>query len=204
MIVPEETINDALNKGWILPYEEDLIMRLRTLNYRGFPLAIVLLCREFCVGECYSMSMNLSRAMDSFQLIHGDVNFITTECDYPKHSWIEKDGYVYDTTDGFRWKKDLYYSLFEPKVIEIYDENSIRNYYMYQQVLSHAHEEMDFIKLKLVIQYMELLEQENPSVNHAFLQKEIDLWRNKNGVTELFSDETMQEYKRILTNLKNQ
>ena len=204
MTIPEATINEALNKGWILHYEEDLIKRLRYLNYRGFPLSIVLFSREFCIGECYSMSMNLSRAMDSFKLIHGDVNFITGECDYPKHSWIEKDGYVYDTTDGLKWKKDLYYSLFEPNVIESYDEISIKDYYMYQQVLSHANEQIELVKLKLIIQYMEMLEQENPYVNYRLLQREIDLWREQNGITDRFSDETMEEYKRILVNMKNE
>lgn len=204
MEIPKEVIDDALDKGWILPYEEILVKRLRKLTYRGFPLSIVLFCREFCRGECYSMSMNLSRAMDYFTLVHGDVNFITVNGEYPNHSWLEKDGFVYDTTDGFRWDKGLYYSLFQPQVIEVYDKESVKDYSMYQQVLSHANEQIELIKLKLIIQYMEMLEQEAPSVNYRFLQREIDLWREQNGITDRFPDSTMQEYKRILINMKNE
>ena len=34
-----------------------------------------------------------------------------------------------------------------------------------------------------MIQYIELLETEQPYVNSEFLQKEIDLWREKNNIT---------------------
>ena len=105
MKVPQDVMIKALKDGKVLPYEDELITKLRDLTYRGFPLSIVLFCREFCRGECYSMSMNLSRAMEHFTLVHGDVNFIVLDEKDPNHSWVEKDGFVYDTTDGFRWDK---------------------------------------------------------------------------------------------------
>ena len=116
MKIPQEVMVNALQEGKILPYEEELISKLRNLTYRGFPLSIILFCKEFCRGECFSMSMNLSRAMEHFTLVHGDVNFIVLDEKDPNHSWVEKDGFVYDTTDGFRWDKDLYYELFQPVV----------------------------------------------------------------------------------------
>lgn len=202
MKVPQDVMIKALKDGKILPYEDELITKLRDLTYRGFPLSIVLFCREFCRGECYSMSMNLSRAMEHFTLVHGDVNFIVLDEKDPNHSWVEKDGFVYDTTDGFRWDKDLYYELFKPVVQEIYDENTVKNYSDYQRVLSHSNEEIELERLKLMIQYIELLETEQPYVNSEFLQREIDFWREKNNISDRFSDEVMIQYKKILEDLK--
>lgn len=202
MKVPQDVMIKALKDGKVLPYEDELITKLRDLTYRGFPLSIVLFCREFCRGECYSMSMNLSRAMEHFTLVHGDVNFIVLDEKDPNHSWVEKDGFVYDTTDGFRWDKDLYYELFKPVVREIYDENTVKNYDDYQRVLSHSDEEIELERLKLMIQYIELLETEQPYVNSEFLQREIDLWREKNNISDRFSDEVMFQYKKILEDLK--
>ena len=203
MKIPQELMVKALEEGKILPYEEDLVKRLRELTYRGFPLSIVLFCREFCRGECYSMSMNISRGMDKFRLVHGDVNFIVLNDKYPNHSWVEKDGFVYDTTDGFRWDKDLYYELFKPVVREVYTEETVGDYSDYQRILSHSNDEVDPLQLQLMIQYIELLETESPYVNCRFLQNEIDIWREKNKITERFSDEAMDEYKKILAKLKN-
>ena len=186
-----------------IKHEEELVERLRGLTYRGFPLSIVLFCREFCRGECYSMSMNISRGMDKFKLVHGDVNFIVLNDEYPNHSWVEKDGFVYDTTDGFRWDKDLYYELFQPVVREVYTEETVKDYGDYQRVLSHSHDEVDPLQLQLMIQYIELLETENPYVNSKFLQNEINIWREKHNITDRFSDEAMAEYKKILAKLKN-
>lgn len=202
MKIPQEVMVNALQEGKILPYEEELISKLRNLTYRGFPLSIILFCKEFCRGECYSMSMNLSRAMEHFTLVHGDVNFIVLDEKDPNHSWVEKDGFVYDTTDGFRWDKDLYYELFQPVVREVYDENTVKDYSDYQRVLSHSDDEIELERLKLMIQYIELLESEQPYVNSEFLQKEIDLWREKNNITDRFSDEVMVQYKKILEDLK--
>lgn len=203
MKIENEVLSKALDEGLIQPYEEELVERLRSLSYKGFPLSVVLFCREFCRGECYSMSMNLSRAMDHFTLVHGDVNFISKEKDFPNHSWVERDGFVYDTTDGFKWDKKLYYELFQPEVKEVYDEESVKDYDDYQWVLSHADEEIEMERLKLMIQYIELLETENPYVNCEFLQREIDLWREKNGITDRYSDEVMMQYRKILEELKN-
>lgn len=202
MKIAQEVMQKALEEGKVLPYEEELVVRLRELNYRGLPLSIILFSREYCRGECYLMSMNISRAMDPFTLVHGDVNFIRENGEYPNHSWVEKDGFVYDTTDGFKWDKELYYSLFQPKVREVYDEISVRDYDDYQYVLSRAEEERDLTTQALMIQYMELLETENPYVNQIFLQNEIDVWRERNGVCEKFSDEVMMEYKKIMTDLQ--
>lgn len=201
MRVQKEVFEKAIEEQKILPYEEELIERLRDINYKGIPVSIIMFSRPMCNKACYSMSMNLTRGMDHFKLVHGDVNFLE-KTSYPNHSWVEKDGYVYDTTDGFRWDKELYYKLFQPQVCEVYDEVTVNDYGDYQFVLSNANDNLSMKNKILLIQYIELLEQENPRVNKDYLFKEINLWRKKNNITKRFSDEEMGQYRKFLKDME--
>ena len=203
MRISEKRLIEALANKEILPYEEELIEKLRDLNYRGIPLSIVLLSKELCRGECYVMSMSISRGMDSFTLVHGDVYFLSLNDEYPNHSWVEKDGFVYDTTDGLKWKKELYYELFKPVVREVYDEKTVGTYSDYQDVLSRSKKDEDMTVLALMIQHIEDIESSSHYVNNKRLLSEINLWRERNGITEKFPDEVMTELQKTIGTLQN-
>ena len=203
MRISEKRLIEALANKEILPYEEELIEKLRDLNYRGIPLSIVLLSKELCRGECYVMSMSISSRMDSFTLVLGDVNFLSLNDEYPNHSWVERDGFVYDTTDGLRWDKKLYYKLFRPVVREVYDENTVCTYDDYQYVLNRAKKDEDMTVLALMIQHIEDIESSNHYVNNKRLLSEINLWRERNGITEKFPDEVMTELQKTIGTLQN-
>ena len=179
MKIEKELLIQANKEHKIQPYEEELINNLRKYNFEGLPLTIPLFTNFLCKGECYVCSVNLSRGMDRFHLVHGDINCIEKNEEYPNHSWVEKDGYVYDTTDGFKWDKKLYYELFEPIVCEVYDENSVQDYLFYQSVIKKEGKEIPPENLALVTQYIEELENEKPGFNHYYLQRELKLWRKK-------------------------
>ena len=203
MRISEKQLIKALATKKILPYEEELIEKLRDINYRGIPLSIVLLSSELCRGECYTMSMNLSRAMDNFTLVHGDVNFLPLNDEYPNHSWVERNGFVYDTTDGLRWDKKLYYKLFRPVVREVYDENTVCTYDDYQYVLNRAKKDEDMTVLALMIQHIEDIESSSHYVNNKRLLSEINFWRERNGIIEKFPDEVMTELQKTIGTLQN-
>lgn len=196
-LIPE-VLDKALDENKILPYEQELLTTLRTINFQGLPISIIILSNPLCRRECYTMSMNLTRGMDYFKLVHGNVNYFDKNNDCPNHSWVERDGFVYDTTDGLRWDKDLYYELFEPEVCEVYDENTVKDYEYYQNFLSTCEENFTVQKMALMIQYIELLEQENPCVNSNLLFEEIKIWRESNNITNKYSDETMKQYKKMI------
>ena len=48
MKIPDEVFIKAIREGKILPYEPELIEKLRTIHYKGFPLSILLLSKEIC------------------------------------------------------------------------------------------------------------------------------------------------------------
>lgn len=198
MVIPKKIMIEAVQQAKVLPYEEELVSNLREINYQGLPLSICVLTKDICQGECYVTSINLTRGMNQFQLVHGDVNCIELNDSYPNHSWVEKDGFVYDPTDGFKWDKNLYYTLFSPIVREVYDENTVANYHYYSEVVSKGHIEIPLEQTALMIQYIEMLNDEEKSVNSERLQGEIDFWRKQNGINYRYSEETMKKYKEYM------
>ncbi len=199
----KDEITKALTEGKIVPYEQSLLDRLRKYTAYGLPCSIILLSSPCCNNECYAMSVLLSRGLDTFTLVHGNVNKFLKDDRYPNHSWIEKDGFVYDTTDGFKWDKELYYRLFEPEVIECYDEVSVEEDPYYQAVLANTKTEPSSKKaLALQLQYLELLEQENHTVNHHRLLEEIEICRRDHQIMFSYSDRLLKEYQKRMNESK--
>ena len=109
MALTEEELNDAFDKGLISYYEQELIDKLRTITFNGLPASVVVLSFPVRNGNCYATSVLLTKGMQSFKLVHGNVSEYPLNFNYPNHSWVEKDGYVYDPTDGCKYEKEFYY-----------------------------------------------------------------------------------------------
>lgn len=201
MHLDSDIIIKALNEGKLLLYEDELIKRLRDISFQGFPLSISVLSKIINNGSCYVTSVNLTRGMDYFYLVHGDVNFLDKNYDYPNHSWVEKDGFVYDPSDGFKWEKNLYYELFKPDVKCIYNEVTVKDYEFYQSVLNKKEEVLMMEYIAIILQYLEVIELENPSINQDLLLKEINLFRENNNISIRYSDEAIKEYRKILESI---
>lgn len=186
----------AKEEGKILPYEDELIEQLRNYNIKGVPLSILVLCFDACNKNCYAISVHLTIGMGEFKLVHGDVN-IYPKCDYPNHSWVERNGYVYDPTDGFRYEKDLYYKIYQPKVVDVYDEHTCKNYKFYQDVIKE-YDEANISFLSIFLQYLEEQESIEPTINHNLLLEEIKNVKEKYNITKVYDKTVMDEYRNRL------
>ena len=60
--------------------------------------------------------------MSSFKIVNGNINAINEE-ELGNHTWVEKEEWVYDVTDGMKWRKDAYYSIYQPNIVSVYDNN---------------------------------------------------------------------------------
>lgn len=195
------TIDDmmrGIKAGKILPYEMELINRLRDFHYQGVPLSVIVLCFPICNRNCYPTSIYLTLGMNSFRLVHGNINIFPKNGEYPNHSWVEKDGYVYDPTDGYKYEKQLYYQFYNPEVIEVYDEKTVNFYPFYHEVVGNLGSIISEDNLTLMLQYLEILEEENPTVNHTLLLEEIHVCREQYGITKKYSSEAMAKYRSIM------
>lgn len=182
-----------IEENKIQPYEQELIDKLRNFNIKGVPLSIIVLCFDACNGNCYGTSVYLSSGMDEFSLIHGNIN-IYPKNEYHNHSWIEKNGYVYDPTDGFKYEKELYYKLYEAEVVVSYNEKNCKDYKFYQEI-TEQYDEANIHFLTLFLQFLEEEENIKPTINHKILLKEIEKVRKKYNITKKYDKSVMDEYR---------
>lgn len=185
-----------IEDGLIVPYEQELIDKLRNFNIKGVPLSIIVLCFDACNGNCYGTSVYLTSGMDNFKLIHGNIN-IYPENGFHNHSWVEKDGYVYDPTDGFKYEKELYYQLYDAKVVVSYDEEKCKDYNFYQEVIRN-YNQADVSFLSIFLQHLEEQDDAKANMNHYFLLEEIKKVREKYNITKRYDQKVMEEYRAML------
>lgn len=197
MELTKEDYQNLIKQKKILPYEPQLLENLRKKEAYGIPILILILSHPCCAENCYPMSVLISTGMDHFTLVHGNVNCIPKNDQYPNHSWVEKDGFVYDTTDGFKWEKNLYYQLFSPEVINTYREDDVKTYSFYQDVLRNVKNPILKQEKGLILQYLALLEEENPTPNHTNLLFEIGRYQEQEHLP-VYSEKTMRQYQKIL------
>lgn len=130
----------GLRTGLILPYEEQLIERLRPINFGGLPASVVLLIQKLCNGQCYDRAAMLSAGLDNFELVYGSVRSIRLTSDMTDHRssdhcWVESDTWVYDTSICLRVKKWFYYLLECPVVRRRENQDWCRQQEVYQEIL---------------------------------------------------------------------
>ncbi len=201
MRISKDAMWDAIQDGRIRPFEQEVIENLRNVYYAGVPLSITILATSCCRKWCHTMAPNLTRGMNHFKLVYGNVNYFPIEEGYPNHSWVIKDGFVYDTTDGIRWDQDSYYSLFCPEEVEVYTEDTIDSYDVYQKILGEE-KGVPLLNQSLLIQYYEAVESERKGFNYDRFCEEVELWRMNNPGYTIFTDDDIKRYRKILEDMK--
>ncbi len=204
MVFTNDEFIEAVKRKEIVPYENDLITHLRNFTYEGIPLSVIVLCFPICNSNCYPTAIYLTKGMSYFKLIRGNINIYPKNLEFPNHSWVEKDGYVYDPTDGFKWKSELYYRVFKPEVLEVYDEVSIQGDSFYQDATKRLENKTCSKEaLAMTLQYIEGIELKEPSMNHTMLLEEIKNCRNRYHITEKYPDSIMKKYYEMMEDETN-
>jgi len=114
-------INDGLNNGSIVPFDDDLYGRLNKVYFNGIPMSIQIkyLRPTTSPGQCEDRSLFIATAFEDALWVSGDQKDL--ELKYGKegawHFWVEHDGWVYDPTLLYKFKKELYYKIYLPKNI---------------------------------------------------------------------------------------
>lgn len=119
----------GIRQGFVKPYDQNLITNLRNVFYGGVPLSVLMLCNDFCKGNCHNSACLISCGFgdDDFQIVKASINSF---CLNPKnkqkekstHSFAERktsDGktWVYDTSLGLVIEKSFYYQIENPVVV---------------------------------------------------------------------------------------
>ena len=132
----------GLKNGYIAPYDDVLIKKLRNIYDGGIPASIIILSDGLSNGHCYDRALLMSRAFldeeDDVQLVYASIDSLRfnpqlsdrDDSLFADHCIVErvtKDGQhlIYDTSSGFVYDKKLYWLMEHPKVRKINSKNSI-------------------------------------------------------------------------------
>lgn len=134
----------GLINGCVMPYDDELIERLRKVYYGGIPASVMLLSNAMTNGHCYDRALLMARAFlgddDDVQLLYASINslrlnpkFTSDSPLYADHCIVErttKDGrhLIYDTSSGFIYDKKFYWLIEKPKVRKVNSKESIKNF----------------------------------------------------------------------------
>lgn len=182
--------------GNIQCYDQELIDNLKNIFISEIPAHIVILSYHLCNHTCHKMAMLLSMGLKEFRLIRGNIKDYPIEGNEPNHSWVETEEWVYDTTNGFKTKKDLYYELHRPSIIESYDQNTLKQDEYYIKLLNRidTNDQDDKKTAYMVLGLIEHLEKLKPTINGKRLMYEIDEYRKNNLMNIEISKKLMNQY----------
>lgn len=132
----------GLKNGYIVPYDDKFIKKLRNIYIGGIPASILLLSDGMSNGFCYDRALLMSRAFlddeDDVQLVYASIDSLKLNPQfvdkddplYADHCFVEritKDGkhLIYDTSSGLVYDKKLYWLMEHPRIREINKKSSL-------------------------------------------------------------------------------
>ncbi|MBR5621095.1 hypothetical protein IKW75_01260 [Candidatus Saccharibacteria bacterium] len=185
--------------GYILPYDEELIKKLRNIYYGGVPASIILLCRAITDGMCYDRALLMSRAFlndsDDVKLVYAKMADLKFNPIYKNHDGdhcvverITENGkhFIYDTSMGFVYAKWIYWLINFPRIRLVRHKDEIIEFLKNEESSVYSEESIyvdrDFA-LGLIIPSIEMTyggEGELYSLlSIELLQREVEFFKNK-------------------------
>ena len=162
----------GLKNGFIAPYDDELIEKLRKVYYGGIPASVILLSNGMTNGHCYDRALLMSRA---FLDDEGDVKLLYASIDslklnpryirkdpmYADHCIVERttaDGrkLIYDTSCGFVFDKDLYWLMERPNVRHSNGKDKIRQFVEEDEEYCPEDIDRDKYALPLILPFIEM------------------------------------------------
>lgn len=164
----------GLRQGYIAPYDDKLIEKLRNIYSGGIPASIILLSNGMCNGHCYDRAQLMSRVFldtqDDVKLVYASIDslrlnpiYASKEEDslYADHCIVERvteNGVeiIYDTSTGLIYDKQLYWIIERPKVRYIKDKNKIKEEVFEEEFYYPEDPDRDKYVLPLIFPFIEM------------------------------------------------
>ncbi len=138
-------VDQGIANGDVAFFEEKIYTKLANYYFNSFPLSIHMkyLVPKTAPGNCFERSQYLSFAFDHPILLSCDVDLNQGR---DRHCFIENDGWVYDPTKLVKIKKELYYKMYRPTIIEKYEGKNLENLQIIKEINNNS---LDKIKSDL-------------------------------------------------------
>lgn len=205
-----------MKNGLIVPYNDELIKKLRNVYSGGIPASIILLSNAMTNGRCYDSALLMSRAFleedDDIKLVYATIDslklnprFISDNPLYADHCILEritKDGrhLIYDTSSGFVYDKKLYWKMENPKVRKTNSKESIINFLKKEEFYYPEDPQRDKYASTLILPMIEMTYgRQNEMYSKKgieLLQREIEYYKMKIDYAEVV-EEVEQDMRRL-------
>jgi len=176
--------NYAVNNNQVWCFPLSLFDRLRPFSYFGFPLSIACFVPEKSNRKCRSRIPLLALGFDECTYHSGDVATLRnkTTTDKAVHVFLESDGYIYDTSSGFKFTRDAYMDIEQPNITDSFTKEELLFHPEVQSTLAKSCEDnlWNAVSSDLVYEYERVLQNPEcrPTEHHQrFLLKELDLYK---------------------------
>lgn len=120
--------NKCVKKGFAKDFDDDFYDEL---NLKIGDITIgKMIEKSNTYGRCYFYALLLAKGLEGSTLVHGtlhklDISVKDEYYDEFKHAWVEKDGYVYDTTAKTKFLKDVYYNKMQVETENFYTHDEL-------------------------------------------------------------------------------
>lgn len=114
----------GLQDGSIEPFDDELYEKMSHTYVSGLPVSmqikylnpINIVNTTEKIGKCFDRSLFMFFCFENSILVRGNQKELEYKYGKDKagHGWIEMDGYCYDPTLLFKFKKETYYKIYKP------------------------------------------------------------------------------------------
>jgi len=194
----------GIKSGLIHSYEKKLIENLRHVYYGGVPASVMLLSTRLCNGHCYDRALLITLGFedDDFRLVDADIDGILLNPEYAddsknnkhfaNHCFVErkkKDGsvWVYDTSLGLVFDRDLYYQMEKPRITKVNDKQAVLDYCEYQDI-KNADIENDKYALPIILPNIEAVAEVDDGIYCDVLKNELELFKQEIGYDSICNE----------------
>ena len=138
--------SEGLRNGSIVPFDEDLYKRLSKVYFNGIPMSIQIkyLRPMWSPGQCEDRSLFIAMGLDNALWVCGEQKDL--ELNYGKksawHYWVEHDGWVYDPTLLYKFKKELYYKIYMTTNVQSRTFEEYKQIDWYQDIINTTLEDL--------------------------------------------------------------
>lgn len=192
----------GIKNGLIKPYDEDLLKRLREVYCGGLPISLLILHEGLSNGHCYDRGTAIALGFgdDDFRIVDADIDDIKLnpafikkfnrgkdDEHYGNHCFAERtmsDGsvWVYDTSVGLVFEKNLYYRMEHPIITTVNDKEATLAFLKEDFVREDI--ERDKYALPLILPMIEDSSKAFPYYEKAY-KRELALLKKRVGYDEL-------------------
>ncbi|MGN1201508.1 MAG: hypothetical protein ACI4R8_04570 [Candidatus Caccovivens sp.] len=130
----------SLKHGYAFSFDQEFYNQL-TLKIGKDTIGSII-DKSDTIGRCYFYALLLAKGLEGATLVHGvlhrlDISFDRYNDEF-LHAWVEKDGYVYDTTAKMIFEKEIYYERMNAEAKEKFPSEQLLNNITFVKLGKHA------------------------------------------------------------------